>query len=220
MASPTARCPACTRRRHTSRAARATIQFGAYTEDSAEYQQVLDRLLKKWATAEEAACRAPSSMPPRGSKIGIVSRRQLRRRDPRGDRHSQDARASAWITCACAPSPSARTSRSSSRRHEVLFVVEQNRDAQLRALLTLETAVDKSKLRRCCTTADCRSPRRSSSRGCSRSCSRAGSRPGRGPWLSGAMHAGGTRDAPEAAMTFIWQSPRSPIRRCRPTRSA
>ena len=31
--------------------------------------------------------------------------------------------------------------------HEVLFVVEQNRDAQLRALLTLETQVDKAKLR-------------------------------------------------------------------------
>ena len=31
--------------------------------------------------------------------------------------------------------------------HELLFVVEQNRDAQLRALLTLETAVEKAKLR-------------------------------------------------------------------------
>jgi len=31
--------------------------------------------------------------------------------------------------------------------HRVVFVVEQNRDAQLRSLLTLETAVDKSKLR-------------------------------------------------------------------------
>ena len=31
--------------------------------------------------------------------------------------------------------------------HERLFVVEQNRDAQLRSLLTLETAVEKSKLR-------------------------------------------------------------------------
>jgi 2-oxoglutarate ferredoxin oxidoreductase subunit alpha len=29
----------------------------------------------------------------------------------------------------------------------VLFVVEQNRDAQLRALLTLETAVEKTRLR-------------------------------------------------------------------------
>jgi 2-oxoglutarate ferredoxin oxidoreductase subunit alpha len=31
--------------------------------------------------------------------------------------------------------------------HQTVFVVEQNRDAQLRALLTLETAVDKQKLR-------------------------------------------------------------------------
>jgi len=31
--------------------------------------------------------------------------------------------------------------------HEILFVAEQNRDAQFRALLTLETAVLKTKLR-------------------------------------------------------------------------
>jgi 2-oxoglutarate/2-oxoacid ferredoxin oxidoreductase subunit alpha len=31
--------------------------------------------------------------------------------------------------------------------HELLFVIEQNRDAQFRALLTLETAVEKTKLR-------------------------------------------------------------------------
>ncbi len=30
--------------------------------------------------------------------------------------------------------------------HSTIFVVEQNRDAQLRSLLTLETAVEKSKL--------------------------------------------------------------------------
>ena len=58
--------------------------------------------------------------------------------------------------------------------HKVLFVVEQNRDAQFSSLLTLETAVEKSSCARCCITAACRSPRRSSSRACSRSCSRAG----------------------------------------------
>jgi 2-oxoglutarate ferredoxin oxidoreductase subunit alpha len=31
--------------------------------------------------------------------------------------------------------------------HSMLFVVEQNRDAQLKSLLTLETAVEKAKLR-------------------------------------------------------------------------
>ena len=31
--------------------------------------------------------------------------------------------------------------------HRLVFVIEQNRDAQLRSLLTLETAVEKAKLR-------------------------------------------------------------------------
>ena len=31
--------------------------------------------------------------------------------------------------------------------HQTIFVVEQNRDAQLRALLTMETGVEKKKLR-------------------------------------------------------------------------
>jgi 2-oxoglutarate/2-oxoacid ferredoxin oxidoreductase subunit alpha len=31
--------------------------------------------------------------------------------------------------------------------HETIFVIEQNRDAQLRSLLTLETQVEKAKLR-------------------------------------------------------------------------
>ena len=39
-----------------------------------------------------------------------------------------------------------RKSRRSSAAHEKIFVVEQNRDAQLRSLLTLETDVPKSKL--------------------------------------------------------------------------
>jgi 2-oxoglutarate ferredoxin oxidoreductase subunit alpha len=31
--------------------------------------------------------------------------------------------------------------------HEIIYVVEQNRDAQLKSLLTLETRVEKAKLR-------------------------------------------------------------------------
>ena len=91
-------------------------QYGAYTEDSAEYQVVLDRL-------HEEVGHAPRSCVPRavidataGSEVGIVSRRQLRRRDPRGDGRAQGARRRASTTCACAPSPSARTSSGSSPR--------------------------------------------------------------------------------------------------------
>ena len=43
-------------------------------------------------------------------------------------------------------SPSERIARSSAA-HRMLFVVEQNRDAQFKSLLTLESAVEKSKLR-------------------------------------------------------------------------
>jgi 2-oxoglutarate/2-oxoacid ferredoxin oxidoreductase subunit alpha len=32
-------------------------------------------------------------------------------------------------------------------QHKIIFVVEQNRDAQMRSLLTIETRVDKAKLR-------------------------------------------------------------------------
>ncbi|HEV7445620.1 MAG TPA: 2-oxoacid:acceptor oxidoreductase subunit alpha, partial [Steroidobacteraceae bacterium] len=47
-------------------------QYGAYTEDSAEYQLVLDRLLKKWETARKLVPRAVIDATA-GSDIGIVS---------------------------------------------------------------------------------------------------------------------------------------------------
>src|SRR6201982_2623285 len=47
-------------------------QYGAYTEDSADYQQVLDRLLKKWATAGRLVPRARIDATA-GSPLGIVS---------------------------------------------------------------------------------------------------------------------------------------------------
>ncbi len=48
-----------TRRGRISPAARATTQYGAYTEDSAEYQVVLDRLKRKWLDRRAATCRKP-----------------------------------------------------------------------------------------------------------------------------------------------------------------
>src|SRR5262249_91398 len=47
-------------------------QYGAYTEDAADYQQVLDRLLKKWATAKKLVPRAVIDATP-NSSIGLVS---------------------------------------------------------------------------------------------------------------------------------------------------
>jgi 2-oxoglutarate ferredoxin oxidoreductase subunit alpha len=120
-------------------------QYGAYTEDSAEYQQVLDRLLKKWATARKLMPRAVIDTTA-GASCGIVSLGScdgairealevLRARDMGVDY----MRVRAF--------PFGEEVEKFLAAHEVLFVVEQNRDAQLRALLTLETAVDKAKLR-------------------------------------------------------------------------
>src|SRR5207245_6249488 len=47
-------------------------QYGSYTEDSTEYQIVLDRLLKKWDTARKLVPRAVIEATA-GSAIGIVS---------------------------------------------------------------------------------------------------------------------------------------------------
>ena len=54
--------------------------------------------------------------------------------------------ASPSTTCACAVSRSATRSRAFLDEHEVTFVVEQNRDAQLRSLLMLDTGTPLTKL--------------------------------------------------------------------------
>jgi 2-oxoglutarate/2-oxoacid ferredoxin oxidoreductase subunit alpha len=120
-------------------------QFGTYTEDSAEYQLVLDRLLKKWATAKRLVPRARIDATA-GSPMGIVSI---------GSCDGPIVEALGILKALGIPLDYMRVrsfpfSEDVERflaAHEMLFVVEQNRDAQLRALLTLETAVDKAKLR-------------------------------------------------------------------------
>jgi 2-oxoglutarate ferredoxin oxidoreductase subunit alpha len=54
--------------------------------------------------------------------------------------------ASTSITCASRASPSARKCRTILDSHDRIYVVEQNRDAQLRSMLLLETRVDPNKL--------------------------------------------------------------------------
>jgi 2-oxoglutarate ferredoxin oxidoreductase subunit alpha len=120
-------------------------QYGAYTEDSAEYQQVLDRLLKKWATAKklmphaviDATAGAACAIVSLGSCDGAI----------REALDALRARGLGVDYMRVRAFPFGEDVEKFLAAHEVLFVVEQNRDAQLRALLTLETAVDKAKLR-------------------------------------------------------------------------
>jgi 2-oxoglutarate ferredoxin oxidoreductase subunit alpha len=120
-------------------------QYGTYTEDSAEYQQVLDRLLKKWATAKKLMPR-PVIDATAGGRVAIVSLGSC----DGAVREALDvlrARGMGVDYLRVCAFPFGEEVEKFLAAHEVLFVVEQNRDAQLRALLTLETAVDKAKLR-------------------------------------------------------------------------
>jgi len=119
-------------------------QYGAYTEDSAEYQQVLDRLKRKF---EGAKARVPKALltGPGTHELGIVAigssdgavHEALGRLAQRG--YALDYLRVRGF-------PFGAEVEEFLARHSTVFVVEQNRDAQLKSLLTLETAVDKAKL--------------------------------------------------------------------------
>jgi 2-oxoglutarate ferredoxin oxidoreductase subunit alpha len=120
-------------------------QYGGYTEDSTEYQLVLDRLKRKFSTA--ARMMPPAIIDLRGPfEVGIVA---VGSSD--GAVHEAldilKARGVGVNYMRIRAFPFGREVTDFLDKHEIVFVVEQNRDAQLRSLLTLETPVDKKKLR-------------------------------------------------------------------------
>ena len=120
-------------------------QYGGYTEDSAEYQLVLDRLKRKFSTAARLVPHAIIEQ--RGLfDVGIVA---VGSSD--GAVHEAidilQARGVGVNYMRIRAFPFGREVDDFLNRHEIVFVVEQNRDAQLRSLLTLETSVDKARLR-------------------------------------------------------------------------
>jgi 2-oxoglutarate/2-oxoacid ferredoxin oxidoreductase subunit alpha len=120
-------------------------QYGTYTEDSTEYQIVLDRLLKKWETAKKLVPRAVIDATA-GGDIGIVS---IGSCDGAIHEAMQVLKAQGvGVNYMRVRSfPFSEDVERFLSAHRLLFVVEQNRDAQFKALLTLETSVEKSKLR-------------------------------------------------------------------------
>jgi len=120
-------------------------QYGTYTEDAAEYQAVVDRLLRKWGTAAKLVP-APVIQASPGIDIGIVSLGScdgaIREAIDVLGRHGVSVNYMRVRSF-----PFTEQVGKFLAGHRLLFVVEQNRDAQLRSLLTLETEVAKSKLR-------------------------------------------------------------------------
>ncbi len=119
-------------------------RYGVYTEDSAEYQDVMDRLTRKFRSA--AALVPTAAIEGRAAKSGIVSLGSC-------DAPVREALASLRRSGTTIDYlrvrgfPFGDEVEEFLSAHETIFVVEQNRDAQLRSLLVLETAVEKRKLR-------------------------------------------------------------------------
>ncbi len=120
-------------------------KYGRYTEDADAYQEVLDRLVRKLETARAAL---PASVVERrpGAVAALVCcgssdaacREAIHVLAERG--HQVDLlRVRAF--------PFGDDVDSFLRQHETIFVVDQNRDGQLRTLLVNETSVEKASLR-------------------------------------------------------------------------
>jgi 2-oxoglutarate ferredoxin oxidoreductase subunit alpha len=119
-------------------------QYGAYTEDSKDYQAVLDRLRKKWLTAARLV--PPAIIEGGNQELGIITvgsgdgpvREAVARLAAKGVRVDY-MRVRGF--------PFGDEVEQFINTHRVNFIVEQNRDAQLRGLLTLETGAEKSRMR-------------------------------------------------------------------------
>jgi 2-oxoglutarate ferredoxin oxidoreductase subunit alpha len=120
-------------------------KLGGYTEIPDEYQEVMDRLARKHRAARNWVPEAVIERR-RDSTFGVVTvggcdlavREALERLEDIGLRADY---------CRVRGFPFGDEIEEFMHGHNPVFVIEQNRDAQLRSLLTLETSVPKEKLR-------------------------------------------------------------------------
>jgi 2-oxoglutarate ferredoxin oxidoreductase subunit alpha len=119
-------------------------KYGGYTEDSAEYQEVVDRLLVKWETARKMVP-VPAIRYSKFNRTGIVSI------------GSCDGAVNEALVrlkqqniglnyCRVKAFPFSADVRDFIEKHEQIYVIEQNRDAQLRSLLILDLDIDPARL--------------------------------------------------------------------------
>ena len=119
-------------------------KLGAYTEDSDEYQEVLDRLLHKWETARTLVPE-PEIRFSKFNKAAILTFGS-------GDGACKEAldRLEAQNIglnyCRVKAFPFTDAVRDFIAKHDVVYVVEQNRDAQFRTLLINDIDADQNKL--------------------------------------------------------------------------
>ena len=119
-------------------------KHAAYTEDSDAYQEVVDRLLRKFEHAASAMPK-PAIYRRNGAEIGLVTIGGC----DAAVREAADQLESAGIpvdVMRIRGFPFGAEVQAFIDEHERTFVIEQNRDAQLRSLLTIELGVPRDDL--------------------------------------------------------------------------
>jgi 2-oxoglutarate ferredoxin oxidoreductase subunit alpha len=119
-------------------------KFGAYTEDSAQYQEVVDRLLVKWETARTLVP-APEIEYTKFNKRAILSLGSCDAAVKEALHRMKDD-GIGLNYCRVKAFPFNEAVKDFVDKHERVYVVEQNRDAQLRSLLMLDIEADARKL--------------------------------------------------------------------------
>jgi 2-oxoglutarate ferredoxin oxidoreductase subunit alpha len=120
-------------------------KYGAYTEESDEYQEVVDRLYRKWETAATLVPKPVIQHSKKKPDIAIVSvgscdyavLEAIDKLAAKGI-HLNYMRVRAF--------PFGKEVIEFLEEHDKVFVAEQNRDAQLKSLLTLETNYPKERM--------------------------------------------------------------------------
>jgi 2-oxoglutarate ferredoxin oxidoreductase subunit alpha len=120
-------------------------KFGGYTETPDEYKEVMDRLLLKHKAAAKFVP-APIAIRRSDAQFGVLTLGGC----DLAVREALDLLAARGVVAdfmRVRGFPFDASVEAFLEEHDFCFIVEQNRDAQLRSLLTLETGVPKDKLR-------------------------------------------------------------------------
>jgi len=120
-------------------------KFGGYTETPSEYQEVVDRLARKQKAAADLVP-LPKIHGRPGAQLGVIAIGSCDGavREAMELLAAHEIEADYLRICGF---PFHASVERFLYDHEITFIVEQNRDAQLRSLLTLETCVPKNRLR-------------------------------------------------------------------------
>ncbi len=122
-------------------------EYAVYTEDGSKYAENMDRLLKKWETGKHYVPAPEIIIAGDGSKIGIIHFGTSM--DPTLEAIDYLADEGTVVdSCRIKAFPFNQEVEDFVAQHDTVFVIEQNRDAQMRALLVNECDIDPKHLKK------------------------------------------------------------------------